>query len=159
MAYNYRLTDVQAAMGREQLKRLPELIRRRREVASRYVALLEDIAGLSLPFEPEWARSNWQSYCVRLPANVPQKQVMQSMRDGGVATRRGIMCAHREPAYRKETWRSAGPLIHSERAQDQCILLPAVSRTNRSRAATGRVPASLGGNRPGCYLTVSFWGR
>ncbi len=124
IGYNYRLTDVQAAMGREQLKRLAELIKRRRELALGYVALLRDIPGLGLPFEPEWARSNWQSYCVRLPKGVSQKQIMQAMRDGGVSTRRGIMCAHREPAYEKERWRSAGSLFQSERAQDECILLP-----------------------------------
>jgi perosamine synthetase len=124
IGYNYRLTDVQAAIGREQLKRLPELIQRRRELASNYVTLLGDIPDLRLPIEPEWARSNWQSYCVCLPANTSQKQVMQFMLDNGIATRRGIMCAHREPAYEKETWRSAGELIKSERAQDECILLP-----------------------------------
>ena len=74
LGYNYRLTDVQAAIGREQLKRLPELIDRRRELASEYVALLHDIPDLKLPLEPEWARSNWQSYCVRLPANASQKR-------------------------------------------------------------------------------------
>jgi perosamine synthetase len=124
IGYNYRLTDLQAAIGREQLKRLPELIQRRRQLASNYVTLLGDIPDLRLPVEPEWARSNWQSYCVCLPAKTSQKQVMQFMLDNGIATRRGIMCAHREPAYEKETWRSAGELIKSERAQDECILLP-----------------------------------
>lgn len=124
IGYNYRLTDIQAAMGREQLKRLTGVIERRRDLASAYVALLGDIPGLRLPVEPEWARSNWQSYCVRLPAGVPQKQVMQSMLDGGIATRRGIMCAHLEPAYQKEAWRSVGSLTQSERAQEECILLP-----------------------------------
>ena len=124
IGYNYRLTDVQAAIGREQLKRLPELINRRRELASEYVALLRDIPDLCLPLEPEWARSNWQSYSVRLPANVPQREVMQSMLNKSIATRRGIMCAHREPAYQKESWRTAGSLRRSEQAQDECILLP-----------------------------------
>lgn len=124
IGYNYRLTDVQAAIGREQLKRLPELISRRRELASGYVALLRDIPGLRLPVEPEWARSNWQSYCVGLPASISQVQVMQSMLDGGIATRRGIMCAHREPAYQKEAWRAVGPLTQGESAQEECILLP-----------------------------------
>jgi perosamine synthetase len=124
IGYNYRLTDLQAAIGREQLKRLTELITRRRETASRYVRMLRDIPGLRLPLEPEWARSNWQSYCVRLPAGAPQKRVMQRMRDSSIATRRGIMCAHREPAYEKGAWHSAGPLTQSERAQEECILLP-----------------------------------
>ncbi|MHA3774175.1 DegT/DnrJ/EryC1/StrS family aminotransferase [Verrucomicrobiota bacterium sgz303538] len=122
--YNYRMTDVQAAIGREQLKRLPELVARRREKAANYQMILGDISGLRLPEEPAWARSNWQSYAVGLPAGMDQRMVMQSMLDDGVATRRGIMCAHREPAYCNEPWRSAGSLAESERAQQECILLP-----------------------------------
>ena len=49
---------------------------------------------------------------------------MQSLLNDGIATRRGIMCSHREPAYAKESWGAPGPLTESERAQDQCILLP-----------------------------------
>jgi dTDP-4-amino-4,6-dideoxygalactose transaminase len=49
---------------------------------------------------------------------------MQALLDRQIATRRGIMCVHREPAYENQTWRAAGPLEQSERAQDECILLP-----------------------------------
>ena len=124
IGFNYRMTDVQAAIGREQLKRLTELVSRRREMASRYQSLLIDIPGLKLPVEPDWARSNWQSYCVRLADPSLQRPVMQALLDKGIASRRGIMCAHREPAYQKETWRSAGSLAESERAQEECVLLP-----------------------------------
>ena len=124
IGFNYRMTDVQAAIGREQLKRLPGLVARRREMASAYDALLADVLGLRLPVEPRWARSNWQSYGVGLPEGVNQKQVMQELLDDGIATRRGIMCAHREPAYAQQPWRSSGPLSASEHAQDTCILLP-----------------------------------
>jgi dTDP-4-amino-4,6-dideoxygalactose transaminase len=125
LGYNYRLTDLQAAVGREQLKRLPEMIARRRLHAERYRELLADLPGLVLPEEPAWARSNWQSFCVRLPDGCEQRDVMQAMLDAGVSTRRGIMCAHREPAYSDEPWQ-AGPsgLAESERATDRCILLP-----------------------------------
>ena len=122
LAYNYRMTDIQAAVGREQLKRLPEIIERRRFLAERYRELLPDIPGIGLPEEPHWARSNWQSYCVRLPEWCDQRQVMQKMLDAGIATRRGIMCAHREESY------ASLPrplfLIESEKAQDHTILLP-----------------------------------
>jgi dTDP-4-amino-4,6-dideoxygalactose transaminase len=124
IGFNYRMTDVQAAIGRQQLKRLPELVSRRREMAASYNSLLGDVPNLRLPAEPEWARSNWQSYCVRLPDGSLQKSTMQTLLDKGIASRRGIMCAHREPAYQKEPWRSAGPLSESERAQEECILLP-----------------------------------
>jgi perosamine synthetase len=124
IGFNYRMTDVQAAIGREQLKRLPELVVRRRGHASVYHALLSEIPGLRLPTEPDWARSNWQSYCVRLPDDVDQKDVMQALLNDGIATRRGIMCAHREPTYAKESWIAPQPLTASEHAQDECILLP-----------------------------------
>jgi perosamine synthetase len=122
IGYNYRMTDIQAAIGRKQLERLPELVSHRRVLAARYDELLGNIEGLLLPLEPEWARSNWQSYCVRLPDRVGQKAVMQQLLDQGIATRRGIMCSHREPCYAEEKPRH--DLRQSELAQDHAILLP-----------------------------------
>jgi dTDP-4-amino-4,6-dideoxygalactose transaminase len=122
VGFNYRMTDVQAAVGRRQLQRLPELVARRRAHASRYAELLGNIEGLRLPAEPRWARSNWQSYCVRLPNRVDQKAVMQNLLDRGIATRRGIMCSHREAPYLNGKQRH--DLRQSELAQDHSILLP-----------------------------------
>ena len=122
IGYNYRLTDIQAAVGRVQLKRLPALLQRRRTLAELYCAALAGIAGLGLPIQPDWARSNWQSYCVRLPDGVDQRTAMQALLDRGIASRRGIMCAHRERAYADLPLRH--PLPRSELAQDRCILLP-----------------------------------
>lgn len=125
LGYNYRLTDLQAAVGREQLKRLPKMVARRRALARRYRELLAAVPGLGLPEEPPWARSNWQSFCVRLPDHCDQRAVMQALLDAGVSTRRGIMCVHREPAYPGQSWSSGpGGLGESERAQDRCVLLP-----------------------------------
>ncbi len=123
LGFNYRLTDIQAAVGRVQLQRLPAIVARRRELAANYHTLIDDrIPDLIRPREPEWARSNWQSYCVRLPARLDQKRVMQQLLDDGFATRRGIMCAHREPAYAggERKWR----LPVSEACQDHGLLLP-----------------------------------
>jgi dTDP-4-amino-4,6-dideoxygalactose transaminase len=135
--FNYRMTDIQAAIGRVQIQRLPEIVQRRRFLAERYRTLLADVPEIVLPYEPAWARSNWQSYCVRLPHHCDQRQVMQEMLDAGVSTRRGIMCSHREPVYAREPWSCGlGPgacgcpagqcqrLAESERAQDRTIVLP-----------------------------------
>jgi perosamine synthetase len=116
------MKDMQAAVGRKQLERLPDLIARRRALAARYSELLGNLEGLTLPHEPEWARSNWQSYCVRLPDRVDQRTVMQNLLDQGIATRRGIMCAHREAPYASNEQRH--DLRQSELAQDHSILLP-----------------------------------
>jgi perosamine synthetase len=121
LGYNYRMTDIQAAVGREQLRLLPEIVQKRRSLAVRYAEMI-DASGVVLPVEPSWARSNWQSYCVRLPNHLDQQVVMQRMLDDGVATRRGIMCAHRESAYLDCEVRES--LVESEAAQDHAILLP-----------------------------------
>ena len=123
--FNYRMTDIQAAVGREQLKRLPAIVARRRELADRYRDRLREVPSVTAPQEPEWARSNWQSYAVRLDPSLDQRTVMQAMLDEGVSTRRGVMNAHREEAYPQGTWRAApGGLRRSEQAQDTVILLP-----------------------------------
>jgi perosamine synthetase len=128
VGFNYRMTDVQAAIGRKQLQRLPELVARRRRLAAQYAELLGDIEELGLPVEPDWARSNWQSYCVRLPNRVNQRAVMQNLLDKGIATRRGIMCSHRAAPYLAQKERH--DLRQSEFAQDNSILLPIYAQMN-----------------------------
>ena len=123
-AYNYRMTDIQAAIGRVQLARLPEIVERRRQLAAKYSELLLGIPGIVPAVEPEWARTNWQSYTVRLEPPLDQRRVMQQMLDDGVSTRRGVMNAHRERAYPPGSWRAAGSLARGERAQDTVIVLP-----------------------------------
>jgi perosamine synthetase len=139
MGYNYRMTDIQAAVGREQLKRLPEIVLRRREIASAYRELMADAQWIGLPYEPENVRSNWQSFSVRLPDGCDQRTVMQTMLDDGVATRRGIMCAHREEVYANQPLHA--PLPHSEAAQDKRIVLPLFSQMTQDEIET--VAASL----------------
>lgn len=125
VGFNYRMTDLQAAVGRVQLRRLPEIVATRRKLAALYTKLLSRISGVVPPAEPAWARSNWQSYCVTLPPQVDQLQVMQAMLDKGVSTRRGVMNAHLEAAYNKtDMHRSAGSLARSARAQNRTIMLP-----------------------------------
>lgn len=138
LGFNYRMTDIQAAVGREQLKRIPTIIAHRRQQAESYRKLLASVPGVVAPFEPEWARSNYQSFCVYLPEGKDQKEVMQKMLDDGVSTRRAIMNSHREPAYAKEPW-NCGPkpasgcdhakgicarLANSVKAQERAIILP-----------------------------------
>jgi dTDP-4-amino-4,6-dideoxygalactose transaminase len=136
LGFNFRMTDVQGAVGRVQLARLPAMLARRRAQVARYNSLFASIPGLGLPSVPEYARPNWQTYTVRLPEGRDQKAVMQSMLDAGVATRRGVMCAHREAAYPRDTWtcgtspacdrrsESCPHLPHSEAAQDHTIAIP-----------------------------------
>ena len=118
---NLRMTDVQAAIGRRQLARLDYINTQRRRLADQYKVLFRTSKPVRVPAERVWARSNWQSYCVRLPDHLVQWDVMQALLDRGISTRRGIMCAHREPPYADVPHQ---PLPQSEAAQDHCMLLP-----------------------------------
>ena len=124
LGYNYRMTDVQAAIGRVQLTRLHEILAKRRGLAERYLRLLEELP-LGLPAIPDWAKTNWQSFSVALPETTNRRQVMQTLLDQGIATRRGVHCAHRETGYATEPWKiGAGGLSRSEAAQDRSLVLP-----------------------------------
>ena len=120
--FNYRMTDIQAAIGLEQLKRLPRLLERRRAQAARYGRLLRDLPHIEIPAEPVYARTNWQSYVVRLARREWQLPVMATLRAQGIATARGIMCAHLESPY-CDAW-PLGSLPRSEEMRDRCIILP-----------------------------------
>ncbi len=119
IGFNYRMTDIQAAVGREQLKRMPDIVARRREIATRYNDAFAQVAGIEPPHEPEWARSNFQSYAIRIPDGADQRAFMQALLDVGVSSRRGIMNAHREVPYAGDHH-----LPVSEWAQDRHVVLP-----------------------------------
>lgn len=133
MGYNYRLTDLQAALGRSQLKKIPQLVAERRRLVNHYEAGLKGVPGLTLPTEPDYATTNWQSYSLRLAAVIDQKTFMQKMLDAGITTRRGVMNAHLEPAYGPGTWKcglckrtdaSCDCLRNSCAAQKECVQVP-----------------------------------
>ncbi len=126
IGYNYRMTDIQAAVGIEQLKRLPWIVQARREVAARYDAALRGHDVIDTPSVPPWAEWNVQSYAVRLRGFSASRRdaVMQDLLDKGIATRAGVMTAHREPAYAA---REKVSLPVSEAASDGSLILPLYS--------------------------------
>ena len=123
--YNYRMTDLQAAMGLVQMDKLEAILERRRALAGRYARLLRE-AGVPLlpPVEPEYAFHNYQSYCARLRADCPvtRDELMESLLRCGIATRRGCMAIHEEPCY--ERFRPEGGLAVTEACARDSILLP-----------------------------------
>jgi len=120
--FNYRMTDIQAAVGIEQLKRLDDIVAERRKLAALYSQLLGDAPQLQLYDLKDTIRPNWQSYPVRLREGIHlnQIEIMQRLLDKGIATRRGIMNAHQEPAYNAARW----SLPESEICRDRTVLLP-----------------------------------
>jgi len=119
--FNYRMTDIQAAVGIEQLKKLEYMIKERRRIAEIYRECLKGIFWLKMPSESEYCKSNWQSYPVRILDNSPlsRDELMQFLLDCGISTRPGIMNIHHEKAYDSKIY-----LKNSEFARKRVILLP-----------------------------------
>jgi len=124
LGYNYRMTDLQAAVGLVQLQRLDDMLARRRQLAIRYSRRLSHLKWLALPCEPAACRHNFQSYMVRLKTNAPitRHRLMQELLERGVSTRRGIMAIHRESPYRDDKWNSRLP--RTNEVTDSAIILP-----------------------------------
>ena len=122
IGYNYRMTDIQAAIGIEQLKKLPFIIERRRRIAEVYNRELKNIKFIRVPEIPDYAFHNYQSYWIELLDSTPvsRDELMQKLLDKGIATRRGIMAIHMEECYKKYYV----PLPETERVTTNTILLP-----------------------------------
>jgi dTDP-4-amino-4,6-dideoxygalactose transaminase len=125
VGFNYRMTDLQAAVGIVQLGRLPVVVARRRDIAARYVAGLAGLRGLRLVSDPPYGTTNFQSLWLEvLPGfGTTREGLLERLGEAGISARRGIMAAHRQPAYR---WRDTGSslLQHTERLNDRTLILP-----------------------------------
>jgi dTDP-4-amino-4,6-dideoxygalactose transaminase len=99
--FNFRMTDIQAAIGIIQLAKLPNMVARRRVLAERYQDMLSDIPGLMMAGDPPFGATNYQSFWMLLPDDAPvsRDDLMRVLADVGISARRGIMAAHLEPAY------------------------------------------------------------
>jgi perosamine synthetase len=124
IGYNYRLTDIQAAVGIKQLEKLDWIVSERRKIAHQYNEAFKEIECIRLPIERDGYVSNYQSYSIFLKDNCPiaRDQLMQKLLDDGISTRSGIMTSHRETAY--QTLYKGLSLPKSEILCDQSILLP-----------------------------------
>ena len=124
VGYNYRMTDLQAAVGLVQLGRLEAFIQRRIAQGERYSAAFAEHPALVVPAVPDNVRFNYQTYLLRLrpSSRIRRDALMQRLQEQGIATRRGVMAAHREPAYRRRRLRV--PLPATEVADRTAIVLP-----------------------------------
>ncbi|BCS54975.1 DegT/DnrJ/EryC1/StrS aminotransferase family protein [Geobacter sp. SVR] len=121
IGYNYKLTDIQGAIGVVQMGRIEQIIAERRRLADRFASLLADEQRIQLPYEPPGYFHVYQSYCIRLLGDRTQVEVMERLARQDIAARR-IIAIHQEPLYRERT--TGRPLPETERATKETLLLP-----------------------------------
>jgi dTDP-4-amino-4,6-dideoxygalactose transaminase len=151
-AFNARLTDLQAAVGRPQLARLRAIVDERRALAGRLTGALASHRVLAPLSMREDARPNFQSYAalLREGSGWTQRGLLEFLLARGIAGKRGITNAHQEPAYRgRDNHRLAGPLDVSEWLRDHTVLLPLFNgMLEEEVAAVLDALAALDGARP-----------
>lgn len=125
VGFNYRMTDLQAAIGLVQLGRLDAVVERRRELAARYAAQLAGVGGIRVIGDPAHGRSNFQSYWIEVLPEYPldREGLLAQLAEAGVSARRGIMASHRQPAHRTRDTGSA-TLAMTDRLTTRTLILP-----------------------------------
>ncbi len=123
VGFNFRMTDIQAAVGLVQLDKLDAMVSRRRELAARYASMLADVPGVRPVRDPAWGETNFQSFWVELDETYPltRNELLAALAADGVSARAGIMAAHRQPAYAGHP-HVALPV--TERLTDSTLILP-----------------------------------
>jgi dTDP-4-amino-4,6-dideoxygalactose transaminase len=124
VGFNFRMTDLQAAVGIVQLGRLPEIVARRREIAGRYQAVIAGIPGLRAVEDPAYGTGNFQSFWVEVEDEYPTDRdgLLEALARADVSARRGIMASHRQAPYRDLTPSAGLPV--TERLTDRTLILP-----------------------------------
>ncbi|GGR48842.1 dTDP-4-amino-4,6-dideoxygalactose transaminase [Nocardioides luteus] len=140
VGFNFRMTDLQAAVGIVQLERLPEVVARRRELAAVYVKAVAEIDGLRAVADPDWGTCNFQSFWVEVSTGstteraygLDREGLLVALAEAGISARRGIMAAHRQPAYAD----AAGEALPvTERLTDNTVILPLFHQLSDSEQA------------------------
>lgn len=127
LGYNYRLSDLHAAVGLAQLERIDELLAGRERVARRYSQGLARIPQISVPWSPLNAQRSWFVYPIRLGgphAGVLRDRLLAALRARGIACQAYFPAVHLQPYFREITWTPRRPLPHTEIASERCLALP-----------------------------------
>ncbi|MBI1759640.1 MAG: DegT/DnrJ/EryC1/StrS family aminotransferase [Actinobacteria bacterium] len=148
--FNYRMTDLQAAIGLVQLRKLGAMVARRRELAARYQAALAGVAGVRFAQDPPGGTTNYQSFWVLLPDGYPgsRNDVLAALVARGVSARRGIMASHLESAYAEHP---GGPLPVTELLSGRSLILPLyhdLSEPDQDRVIAGLLAVLSGAGVP-----------
>ena len=130
LGYNYRITDFQCALGLNQLKKLPDFIKRRREIVARYNKGLNGLPWLTTPQvlrEEDREEISWHLYTVRInfPAlSKSRTEVMQELRDAMIGSQVLYIPVHLQPYYQNTFGYQAGKCPEAEAYYEQALSLP-----------------------------------
>lgn len=126
LGFNYRMTDMQAALGYSQMQKVDEFVSRRRYLAKRYDELLKNINNIQLPYQNEDTDSSWHLYVVRVDFSKISKtkqQIFAGMKDRGICLNLHYIPVHTQPYYKNMGFED-GDFPNSEKYYEEAFTLP-----------------------------------
>lgn len=129
--FNYRMSEVQAVMGIAQMKKIEEIIRKRKKLAKIYSAALREIKEVKLPREVSYGEHIFQSYVVLLDKKIDRDKVIQKMKKKGIETTLGTYALHAQPYFIEHYGYKPGELKNSFGAYNRTITLPFYPKLTR----------------------------
>lgn len=152
VGFNFRMTDLQAAVGIVQLDKLHEIVVRRRQIAEVYTKYVDDIDGLRAVADPVWGTANFQSFWIEVspPYRLDRDGLLAHLAEHDISARRGIMTSHRQSAHARNAERVSLPV--SEHLSDNTLILPLFHQMSVSEQA--RVIDALATGRTGASWTI-----
>jgi perosamine synthetase len=126
LGHNFRLTNLQAAIGLAQLERMEDLVARKRRMGQTYTERLRDIAGLQLPVEEPWAKNVYWMYGIVLDENtgIDATEFARRLREHGVDTRPFFLGMHQQPVFLERGLYQGERYPVAERLAHQGLYLP-----------------------------------
>jgi UDP-4-amino-4,6-dideoxy-N-acetyl-beta-L-altrosamine transaminase len=126
LGYHYRITDIQAALGASQMKKLDRFVARRREIARLYTEAFSQMEGLTVPYQLPEALSSWHLYMLRFDLNrfgVTRKEIFEKLRALNIGVHVHYIPVHKQPYYQKHGYGDV-TMPNAEAFYDSCITLP-----------------------------------
>lgn len=124
IGYNYRMPEMNAAMGYEQVKKLPWMIKKRQKIAETYNKALARVSGAITPFTAPYNTSTWFVYTIRVEEGINRDAAMKYLNDNGVASKPYLPSLHLQPIYKELFSYKEGDFPVSEGISKSILALP-----------------------------------
>ncbi len=134
--YNFRLSDIQGAMGVAQMEKLDWILEGKRRLAAQLREMLADVEGITPPIEPEWGGHVYQSFVVLVDDGLDRDKLIERTRANGIETTLGTYAVHAQPFYMRTYDYKPGDLPNSYKAFTQTLTLPLYPQMNGSDLET-----------------------
>lgn len=126
LGFNYRITDIQCALGLSQLNKLDNFIKKRRQLVDKYNNLVSEIDGVIIPYEADYSNSSWHIYVIRLELDklkVGRKEIFNALRAENIGVNVHYLPVYYHPYYKKLGYRK-GLCPNAEILYETIITLP-----------------------------------